>query len=203
MNPQQTKQFFATIPHTQILTSWLSVGDLIEKLLQLSPQKIDVGLISTPQAINQVSALVELLLQINEQLPSNCFFDAVNLPNQKLAVVFLDETQEMQLIYREGLGNAFPILYSRNERAYKAEFDELVKKYKVHIQDAAYQQAVFSISEAYHLIAEMNMDFGVDFEKFDRKQLCLDWVFCYEQLGKYEQAAEMRKIAEVHRTFKA
>ncbi len=195
MNPQQTKRFFNVIPHTQILTSWSNAEDLIIKLRQLSSQKIDLLLAINQKDIKQASELIELLSQINEQLPKDCFFDVVKLPNEKLAVVFLDEVQENELIYREGLGNEFPVLYDRNERTYKAEFDELVKKYKAHMQQADYEQAVLSISEAYHLIAEMNMDFGVNFEKFDRRQLCLDWAFCYGQLGKYEQAAEMRKIA--------
>lgn len=198
MNPQQAKRFFATIPKTQILASWSSTVDLIEKLNQLSPQKIDISRISTKKEIKQASELLELLLALNEQLPNDLFFDMVKLPDGQLAVVFLNEAQETQLIYREDLGNTLPILYDRNERAYKAEFDELLEKYQKQIQEKDYTKALKNISEAYHLVAEMNMDFGVNPEKFNRKQICLDWAFCYEQLGKYAQAEEMKKMSKLH-----
>ncbi|WP_027001890.1 hypothetical protein [Hugenholtzia roseola] len=84
------------------------------------------------------------------------------------------------------------------ELIYKAEFDELIEKYQKQIKEKHYTKAMENISEAYHLIAEMNMDFGVNPEKFNRKQLCIDWAFCYEQLGKYAEAEEMKKMSEGH-----
>lgn len=217
LTDKQAEAFLNIIPKEQVLLSFGNIANFIKGLDNISGNRFGLQFIQseyhsgfevaeimfenqryTLEFISQEELdIEEILSQVNQWLPKNYFFEVVQFENRLVAVYFLDVSMESKLI-AAGLGNQLPLLYQRNAAEYYEEFSLFVNQYKAQMQRQEYLQAIQNISAAYHLIAEMNLDFGVDFEKFDRNQLCMDMALCYEQLDNGKEAEHWRKWAEEH-----